>query len=281
MRHRPFGPTGQEVPVVGLGTWQMERDDADAAVRAIRRGLDLGANHVDTAELYGSGEVEELVGEAIAGRRDQLVLVSKVLPHNASRTGTIRSCEASLQRLKTDRLDGYLLHWEGPHPLEDTIAAFEELVAAGKIRWWGVSNFDEVWLDRAVRIAGPGKVACNQVLYHLLERSIEHRVIPACRAHGVAVVGYSPFGSGEFPEADSEGGKVLAEVAARRNATPRQVALAFLVREPGLFTIPKSSSMGRVEENVGAGDLELTARDVDEIDRAFPVPCWKPGVPTL
>ena len=281
MRARPLGPTGVELPVIGLGTWHMERGDRTEAIRALRRGIALGANHVDTAELYGSGQVEEIVGEAIAGLRDQVVLVSKVLPQNASRSGTIAACEASLRRLRTDRLDGYLLHWEGRHPLEETFAAFEQLVEAGKIGWWGVSNFDEVLLGRAVRVAGPGRIACNQVLYHLQERTIEHRVIPACHEHGVAVVGYSPFGSGDFPEPASAGGRVLAAVAERRGATPRQVALAFLVRDPGLFTIPKASSARHLEDNVAAGDLALTAEDVAEIDRAFPRGRWKPGVPVL
>jgi diketogulonate reductase-like aldo/keto reductase len=199
-----------------------------------------------------------------------VVLVSKVLPENASRKGTITACEASLRRLRTDRLDGYLLHWEGPHPLEDTFAAFEELVSAGKIRWWGVSNFDAAPLARSVAIAGPGRVACDQVLYHLKERAIEHRVIPTCREHGVAIVAYSPFGSGDFPEPSSAGGRVLAAVAERHGATPRQVALAFLTRDPDLFTIPKASRVRHVEENVAAGDLVLTPEDVAEIDRALP-----------
>jgi diketogulonate reductase-like aldo/keto reductase len=259
----------------------MENDDPREAVRALRRGLDLGATHVDTAELYGSGRVEELVGEAIAGRRDELVLVSKVLPHNASRKGTIAACEASLRRLRTDRLDGYLLHWQGPHPLPQTVAAFEELVGAGKIGWWGVSNFDELLLAEVVAIAGAGRVACNQVLYHLQERAIEHRVVPACRRHGVAVVGYSPFGSGDFPEDSSAGGRALAAVAKRRGATPRQVALAFLVRDPDLFTIPKTSKAAHVEDNVAAADLVLAPEDLAEIDGAFPKGTWRSGVPTL
>ncbi|MFZ5478509.1 MAG: aldo/keto reductase [Myxococcota bacterium] len=272
--NRPLA--GVAVPVIGQGTWNMERDDRREAIAALRRGLDLGLTHVDTAELYGNGRVEEIVGEALAGRRDDVFLVSKVLPQNASRAGTVAACERSLRRLRTDRLDLYLLHWEGEHPLEDTVAAFEQLVRDGKIRAWGVSNFDEGWLART-----PGGVACDQVLYHLGERAIEHAVLPACRRAGVAVVGYSPFGSGDFPSPGSAGGRVLADVAAARGATPRQVALAFLVREPGTFTIPKASKPAHVEENAGALDLVLSPEEVARIDAAFPRGPRTAGVPVL
>jgi diketogulonate reductase-like aldo/keto reductase len=269
MRREAFGPTGVGVPVVGQGTWEMERD-ARRAVDALRAGLDAGMTHVDTAEMYGSGRVEEIVARAIAGRRDDVFLVSKVLPSNASAAGVVRACEASLRRLGTDRLDCYLLHWPSEHPLEETIAGFERLVASGKIRAWGVSNFDVDELEEAVRIAGDGRVACNQVLYHLEERAIEHAVMPWCRARGIAVVGYSPFGSGHFPAARSAGGRVLADVAAAQRATPRQVALAFLLREPGVFTIPKAASAEHARENAAAGELRLTAADVRRLDAAFP-----------
>jgi diketogulonate reductase-like aldo/keto reductase len=278
---RAFGRTGIPVPAVGQGTWNLERDDRRRAVAALRAGLDVGATHVDTAEMYGSGRVEEIVGEALAGRRDEVFLVSKVLPQNASRRGTVAACERSLRRLRTDRLDGYLLHWAGEHPLADTIAAFEELEAAGKIRSFGVSNFDEVELAEAVRLAGPGRIACNQVLYHLGERRIEHAVVPFCEAHAIAVVGYSPFGSGRFPGPRSRGGRCLAEIAARRGATPRQVALAFLVRRPSLFAIPKSGSPERAVENARAAELALDADDVARIEAAFPVGARRPGVPYL
>src|SRR5437016_4593430 len=214
VRREPFGPTGVAVPVVGQGTWNMERDGGTAALAALRAGLDAGMTHIDTAEMYGSGRVEELVGEAIAGRRDQVFLVSKVLPQNASRAGVPRACEASLRHLGTDRLDCYLLHWPGRHPLADTIAAFERLRREGKIRAWGVSNFGVEELERAAALAGAERIACNQVLYHLEERTIEHAVIPWCVARGIAVVGYSPFGSGRFPGPRSRGGRVLAEIAA-------------------------------------------------------------------
>jgi diketogulonate reductase-like aldo/keto reductase len=266
MEQRTFGPMDVKVPVVGQGTWYFEQAPGAAAIAALRRGLDLGMTHIDTAELYGSGVAEEIVGEATAGRRDEIFLVSKVMPQNASRAGTIAACEKSLRRLKTDRLDCYLLHWRGRHPLADTIAAFEELKQGGKIRSWGVSNFDADDLDEAEGIAGPGKIACNQVLYHLEERSIEHAVIPWCEKHKVAVVGYSPFGHGRFPK-----NRVLDEVAAVHKATPRQVALAFLSRGPSLFAIPKAASVAHAEENAAAGSLTLTAAEIAAIDKAFPV----------
>ncbi len=281
MRTRMFGSTGLRVAVIGQGTWQMERDDRTEAVRALRRGLDLGMSHIDTAELYGGGRVEELVAKAIRGRRDEVFLVSKVQPENASRTGTLGACERSLARLRTDRLDGYLLHWPGSHPIAETIAAFEALVAAGKILSWGVSNFDEAELAEVVRIAGAERVACNQVLYHLEERRIEHAVVPYCEKNGVAVVAYSPFGSGRFPSARGRGGRVLAEVAAARGASPRQVALAFLCRRASVFAIPKASSEAHVEENAAAGGLVLSAEELARIDAAFPPGRRGRGVPTL
>lgn len=266
---------------IGQGTWQMEGDDRRTVLRALRHGLDLGLTHIDTAELYGHGEVERLVGEAIAGRRDEVVLVSKILPEHASRSGTRRACEGTLRRLRTDRLDGYLLHWLGPHPLAETAEAMEALVDDGLVDWWGVSNFDEVKLAELLAVAGEGRVACNQVLYHLRERSVEHAVIPFCRARGIAVVGYSPFGSGDFPDPSSPAGRVLAEVAAEVGGTPRQVALAFLTREPGLYTIPKASRPEHVEENAGAGATTLTPAQIEALDRAFPRGPRRWGVPTL
>jgi diketogulonate reductase-like aldo/keto reductase len=266
----PFGPNGHGVPVLGQGTWNMERDDPAAAVDALRAGTDAGMTHIDTAEMYGGGRVEELVGEAIAGRRDELFLVSKVLPNNASFKGVLRACEASLRRLGTDRLDVYLVHWRSRHPLEGTIEAFEKLVNDGKIGAWGVSNFDVDDLEEALAIAGPGRIACNQVLYHLGERAIEHAVLPWCREHEVAVVAYSPFGSGHFPAPGTSGGRVLVEVAAAHGAAPHQVALRFLVREPGVFAIPKASRADHAVENAAAATLELTSAELERIGRAFP-----------
>jgi diketogulonate reductase-like aldo/keto reductase len=268
MERRPFGPTRREVAVIGQGTWELERGDRAAAIAALRQGLDLGMTHVDTAEYYGVAE--DIVGDAIVGRRDEVFLVSKVVPENASRRGTIAACERSLARLRTDRLDCHLLHWRGEHPLAETIAAFEQLERDGKILSWGVSNFDVADLEEAWKIAGAGRIACNQVLYHLRERAIEHAVIPWCERHGVAVVGYSPFGSGDFPGPRSRGGRLLARIAAAHGATPRQVALGFLTRKPALFAIPKAARPEHAAENAAASDLELTDAEIASIGRAFP-----------
>lgn len=277
MRSRKFGHFSRDVALIGQGTWNIDAGDGAAAVAALRRGLDLGMTHIDTAEMYG--EAEPIVAKAIAGRRDEVFLVSKVLPSNASRAGVIKACERSLTRLGTDRLDCYLLHWRGRVPLAETIAAFEELVKAGKILSWGVSNFDVDDLGEALAIAGPGKIACNQVLYHLEERAIEHAVLPWCEKHGVAPVGYSPFGSGSFPRENSPGGKALAKVAAKHGATPRQVALAFLALRT--FAIPKAASAAHVADNAAAGDLKLSEEDVAAIDAAFPRGKAPRGLPML
>jgi len=269
------------VPVIGQGTWYLETAERNRAIAALRHGIELGMTHIDTAEMYGSGQAEELVGEAIVGRRDEVFVVSKVLPHNATRRGTIAACEASLARLGTDRIDCYLLHWRGQVPLEETIAGFEQLRAEGKIRSWGVSNFDVPDLEEAVGIAGEGVLACNQVLYHLQERAIEQAVLPWCESHDVAVVGYSPFGHSRFPGARTSAGRVLAEIALAHNVTPRQVALRFLVRRPSLFTIPKASSLEHVSENAGAGDLQLSNAELALIDAAFPLSPRRRGLPTL
>jgi diketogulonate reductase-like aldo/keto reductase len=268
MRQRKFGPA-QQAAAIGQGTWKMESDDRDEAIKALRRGTELGMTHVDTAELYGSGVVEELVGEAIAGHRHELFVVSKVVPQHASYEGTLRACEKSLRRLRTDYLDCYLLHWPGSYPLADTIRAFEQLRAEGKIRSWGLSNFDVDELDEALRLAGPGKIACNQVLYHLDERAIEHGVLPWCERHGVTLVAYSPFGAGGFPPANSARGRVLGEVARAHGATPHQVALAFLLRTPSVLTIPKAARTAHVAENAGAAELVLAPEDVQRLDQAF------------
>ncbi len=267
MEHRPFGPQRASVAAIGQGTWQISTGTG-RAVRALQRGLDLGMTHIDTAEMYEGAEA--IVAEAIAGRRERVFLVSKVLPSNASRTGTIAACERSLARLRTDHLDCYLLHWPGRYRLEDTIGAFEWLVQQGKIRSWGLSNFDADGLAAAERVSGGGRIACNQVLYHLQERAIEHDVLPWCEAHGVSVVAYSPFGSGEFPAPGSAGGLVLQRVADAHGATPRQVALQFLLREERVFVIPKASSIAHVEENAGAGGLRLTEAELALLDGAFP-----------
>jgi diketogulonate reductase-like aldo/keto reductase len=271
MERRRFGSTGREVPVVGQGTWELERQDRQLAVTTLGRGLDLGMTHLDTAEMYGSGAAEELVGAAIEGRREEVFLVSKVLPHNASRAGTITACESSLARMRTDRLDCYLLHWRGSSPLEETIAAFQQLERDGKILTWGVSNFNVSDLEEARALGGKGRPACNQVLYHLRERAIEHGVLPWCDRNGVAVVGYSPFGHGNFPSPRTKEGRVLEEIAAAHGATARQVALRFLTRRPLLFAIPKASSPAHAEENARAGSLRLSDEELARIDAAFPL----------
>ncbi|MCJ2083870.1 aldo/keto reductase [Methylobacterium sp. J-090] len=268
MRQRAFGATGRDVPVLGQGTWRLDDDDRTRALAALRAGIEAGLTHIDTAEMYGAAE--PLVAEAIAGQREAVFLVSKVLPSNASRAGTIAACERSLKRLGTDRLDSYLLHWPGSHPLEETIAGFEALKASGKILSWGLSNFDVDGLDETLNIAGPGAIACNQVLYHLGERAIEHAVEPWCRRNGVALVAYSPFGSGDFPKANGRGGRVLAGIAEAHAASPHAVALAFLTRHDGVFAIPKTGSPERAVANAAAGDLVLEAAEIAALDAAFP-----------
>jgi len=279
MNKHPFGKTGENVSVIGQGTWYLDHGDRKRAIAALQRGLDLGMSHIDTAEMYGDAEL--VIADAIAGRRDDVFLVSKVLPSNASRRGTITACERSLKRLKTDHLDCYLLHWRGSYDLEDTVAAFEELVKSGKIKSWGVSNFDADDLDEILEVSGEGKIACNQVLYHLKERAIEHAVIPWCERHGVAVVAYSPFGHDDFPDERSKGGAVLARIAETRRATPRQVALSFLTRATTVVAIPKASSAEHAGENAAAGDLVLTKEEISALDAAFPRGPKPRGLPML
>jgi diketogulonate reductase-like aldo/keto reductase len=279
MKQKAFGTGNPSTSVIGQGTWYLDRGDRQRAIAALQRGLDLGMSHIDTAEMYG--EAELVIADAIAGRRDEVFLVSKVLPSNASRRGTITACERSLKRLNTDRLDCYLLHWPGSSPLEDTVAAFEELKRAGKIRSWGVSNFDVDDLDELHEVAGEGNIACNQVLYHLKERAIEHAVLPWCERHGVAVVAYSPFGHDDFPAGSSAGGKLLQRVADAHGATPRQVALAFLTRSSALLAIPKASSAEHAAENAAAGALELTKDEIAALDQTFPRGARPRGLPML
>jgi diketogulonate reductase-like aldo/keto reductase len=268
MELRRFGVTGRKVAAVGQGTWNIDRRKRSEAVAALRRGLDFGMTHIDTAEMYGDAEL--IVADAIEGRRDEVFLVSKVLPSNASRRGTRAACERSLRRPRTDRLDCYLLHWRGEYPLAETFEVFDQLRAEGKILSWGVSNFDEDDLEEALAVAGERRIACNQVLYHLQERAIEHAVLPWCEKHRVAVVAYSPFGSGDFPGPRSKGGRVLQEIADAHGAPPRQVALRFLLRHPAMFAIPKAANVAHAEENAGAGSLKLTEDEIARIDEAFP-----------
>ncbi|HUX73007.1 MAG TPA: aldo/keto reductase [Steroidobacteraceae bacterium] len=271
MEKRIFGTTHRWVPALGQGTWRIDESAHRAAVAALRKGLDLGLSHIDTAEMYGAGAAEKIVGAAVKGRRDEVFLVSKVLPTNAATRAAIRACDKSLRRLQTDRLDCYLLHWRGHHPLVETIAAFERLLRDGKILSWGVSNFDVADLQEVADLAGPGHPACNQVLYHLQERAIEHGVLPWCEEHGTALVAYTPFGQSAAPfDAATPAGRVLSEIAAAHGATPRQAALQFLLRHRAVFAIPKAARIEHLEENAGAQALRLSDAQLASIDRAFP-----------
>jgi diketogulonate reductase-like aldo/keto reductase len=281
MRLASFGVTQRQVSVIGQGSWYLDAADRDQAIASIRQGLDLGMTHIDTAEMYGAGAAEALVGEAIRGRRDEVFLVSKVLPSNASRLETRQSCERSLKHLGTDRLDCYLLHWRGHIPLEETFAAFEELVDEGKILSYGVSNFDVEDLEEATYVVGPGKLACNQVLYHLKQRAIEHAVLPWCARNDMAVVAYSPFGHDDFPNSQSQGGQVLKRIGRECGASPRQVALAFLTRHPIVFAIPKSVRPDNVKSNAEAGDIVLTAEHLAKLEHAFPLGTQPRYLPTI
>jgi diketogulonate reductase-like aldo/keto reductase len=274
---RKFGWTGLNVPVIGMGTWMIEGRSRDAerrAIEALHLGLDLGMNHIDTAEMYGNGRVEELVAEAVDGQREKVFLVSKVLPSNASYEGTLKACERSLKRLKTDFIDLYLLHWpSSQHPIEETMRAMERLVDEGMIKFIGVSNFDVEQLREAQKALVKHRIACNQVLYHLAYRGIERELLPYCTENGIAIVGYSPFGHGNFLSSHSRGGKVLDEIAKRQNRTVRQVALNFLTRDSNLFTIPKAGNPDHIRDNSGAvGNWKLTDEDIAAIDRTFPLP---------
>jgi diketogulonate reductase-like aldo/keto reductase len=268
MRTVQFGRISEALPLIGQGTWEMGEHarKRDGEIAALRRGLELGMNLIDTAEMYASGGAEEVVGEAISGRRDGVFLVSKVLPQNASRRGTVQACERSLKRLGVETIDLYLLHWPGSHPLADTIAAFRELRDTGKIRYWGVSNLSVGELDECERIA-PGENATNQVLYNLQRRGIEADMQAWCRARGVLVMAYSPLDQGGLRKP-----KALREVARRHDASVEQVALAWCVRNEGFITIPKSSNNKHLEGNAEAAELKLTRQDIAELDQEFPPP---------
>lgn len=269
MRSKPFGRTGRDVAVIGQGTWDVPESGtrAEEAKRALRRGIELGMTHLDTAEMYGSGGAERLLGDAIAGLdRDALFIASKVLPSNASYDGVIRACERSLKRMKLSHFDLYMLHWPSEVPLEETMRGLAALVEQGKARYVGVSNFDVDEMLEAQRLLGNVPLSCNQVLYHLRERGIEHRLQPEAEKAGIPIVAYTPFGRGRFPR----GTGVLEKIAEKHAVTARQVILAFLTRASNVFTIPKASRVEHVEENAGAGDLVLDASDVDAIDAAFP-----------
>jgi diketogulonate reductase-like aldo/keto reductase len=260
---------GENVPALGLGTWRMgERQAARRVeVEALRLGLDLGMTLIDTAEMYGEGGAEEVVGEAIAGRREGLFLVSKVYPHNASRQGAIAACERSLKRLKIEALDLYLLHWRGSIPLAETLEGFEKLKTDGKIRHWGVSNFDSSDMVELAKVAPKGACVANQVLYHLGARGIEWDLLEAMRRAGVAIMAYSPLGQGGILRHRS-----LAAISRKHNVAPAAVALAWVMRHDHVIAIPKASDADHVRANAAAADLRLDAEDLAELDKAFPPP---------
>jgi len=268
MRYVTF-PDGGRAPALGLGTWRMGEDTGQRAaeVRALQLGLDLGLTLIDTAEMYGEGGAEEVAGAAIAGRRDAVFLVSKVYPHNASRAGAVAACERSLARLGTDRLDLYLLHWPGSVPLAETVEAFERLKADGKIRRWGISNFDRAGLRQVRSLAPDAACASNQVLYHLAERGVEWDLLPDCRTAEIPVMAYSPLGEGAFLNHPT-----LEALAAKHGATPAAVALAWVLREAEVIAIPKAADPDHLRANAAALELRLEAEDLAALDAAFPPP---------
>lgn len=268
MRHISL-PGGRSIPVLGQGTWRMAEQPRRRAgeIETLRRGLDLGMTLIDTAEMYGDGAVEELVGEAIAGRRDEVFLVSKVLPDNASRRGTIAACERSLRRLGTDRIDLYLLHWRGRVPVGETLDAFQALQRDGKIGDWGVSNFDLEDMEELVALPGGDDIATNQVLYNLARRGIEFNLLPWCTERRMPVMAYSPIEQGRLL-----GNPVLRMIAARHGATSAQTALAWVLREESVVAIPKAGTLAHVEDNRAALDLKFTEQDMAELDREFGPP---------
>ena len=263
-------PSGEKVPALGLGTWRMgenKRHRADE-IGALRSGIDLGMTVIDTAEMYGDGATEELVGEALEGRRDQVFLVSKVLPNHARRSQVLEACAASLERLRTDHLDLYLLHWRGSTPLRETVDAFAELVADGRIRRWGVSNFDVSDMIELVEETPGGKdVACNQVLYNLTRRGIELELLGWCRERRIPIMAYSPIEQGRLLR-----NKAVKRIADKHNATPAQICLAWVLRQRSVIAIPKAGTTEHVRENHNALAIELTTDDLRELDEAFPAP---------
>ncbi len=271
-------PSGEAVPALGQGTWQLgeEAGKRRGEIAALRLGIESGMTLLDTAELYGEGRTEELVGEAIAGRRDQVFIVSKVLPHNASRQGTLKACAGSLRRLKVDHIDLYLLHWRGPHPLADTIGAFDELVRAGKIRYWGVSNFDLSDMEELARLQSSEPAATNQVLYNLSRRGIEFDLLPYCSRQRMPIMAYSPIEQGRLLR-----NTVLKKLAVERGVSPAQLALAWLLQHPNVIAIPRARTAEHVRENHRALELKFSAAELASLDRAFPPPGKKQALEML
>jgi diketogulonate reductase-like aldo/keto reductase len=271
-------PSGEPIPILGQGTWHMaeRRRHAAQELKSLRLGIDLGMTLIDTAEMYAHGRAEQLVGEAVTGRRDEVFLVSKVLPSHATRQGTIDACHRSLQRLGTDRLDLYLLHWRGRVPLAETVEGFTALVDAGLIRYWGVSNFDVADMRELVAVPGGDAVAANQVLYHLGQRSIEHGVLPWSQRAGVPIMAYTPLGQGRLLRH-----AVLQALARRHEATAAQIALAWVVSHAGVDAIPQTSVPAHVQENGAAAEISLSAQDLADLDGAFPRPRGAPPLEML
>ncbi len=267
-------PSGRPIPVLGQGTWTMGEDPSrrHSEIAALRLGLDLGMTLIDTAEMYGEGAAEELVGEAIADRREGVFLVTKVYPHNATRRGAVEACARSLRRLKTNYIDLYLLHWRGDVPLTETLEAFQLLKEKGRIRDYGVSNFDVDDMEEASVGRGGDKIATDQVLYNLAHRGIEWDLIPWCRARRIPIMAYSPVGHRSAEQKRMLGHPNIRTIASRHDATPAQVALAWLLRQPDIVAIPKASRPEHVRENRAALEIELTAGDIKELDKAFPPP---------
>lgn len=264
--------TGETIPQLGIGTWHMgeRRGDRAAEAKAVAAALDLGITLIDTAEMYGEGGAEEVIAEATKGRRDGLFIVSKVYPHNASRAGAIAACERSLKRLKTDRIDLYLLHWRGSHPLAETVAGFERLKADGKIRHWGVSNFDVDDMEELREVPDGESCASNQVLYHLGSRGVDHDLVADCKAHGEMIMAYSPLGQGSILR-----NPALASVARKHDVSPAAIAIAWTMRHRHVVSIPKAADLAHVRENFAAADLVLDDDDLATLDKAFPPPRGK------
>jgi diketogulonate reductase-like aldo/keto reductase len=265
-------PSGEEVPVLGQGTWGFGEhpENRQDEIDALRVGIDLGMTLIDTAEMYGDGAAEEVVGKAIEGRRENTFIVDKVLPQHATRKGTVAACETSLRRLGTDRIDLYLLHWRGGVPLAETLAGFDDLLRAGKIRYWGVSNFDVADMEELAGLADGSAVATDQVLYNLMRRGIEYDLMPWCEQRNIPIMAYSPLEQGRLM-----GDAQIRRIAAEHSATPAQVALAWVLRKERIIAIPKASTPEHVRQNRTALDIHLTLDELAALDRAFPAPDHK------
>jgi diketogulonate reductase-like aldo/keto reductase len=271
-------PNDTQVPALGMGTWYFgdDPDQRDLQVAALRAGIEVGLTLIDTAEMYGEGRAEEIIGRAVEGRRDDVFLVSKVLPHHATREGTVTACRGSLRRLGTDHVDLYLLHWRGPVPLAETVQGFEDLVEAGLIRGWGVSNFDVPDLEELVAVAGGDRLQTDQVLYNLARRGPEYDLLPWCREFGMPMMGYSPVDHGRLIEH-----RAVRDMAEQKGVTPAQLAIAWVLRLPDVFTVAKASNRAHVMENRAALEIGFTEAELQVLDRLFPPPLRKVALEVL